>query len=645
MSLQIAKLILYSRKGAIRELALRIGQLNILTGAPQTGKSALIDIIDYVTGRWECNVAEGVIRKYVGWYAVLFQLNGGQVFLARRNPAPGERTNPDVYMSRGTSLAVPPAADLVKNTTVPAVKKFLTAAVGISENEHRPPAPTREPLEANFRHSLTFSFQDQNDIDSKQHLFHRQGEAFFSQAIKDTFPYFLGAVDEAGLLKRVQLDETRRKLRRLERELQHAEALDITTYPRAQELVDEAKQVGLVDERTATTSFESVLAVLQQVARQAWVRDEVVMGDGEDLLTGLRAERQGLRSELERVNAEIRSTRMFTTETGGYEREAKEQRARLSAVGLVRTGDHEAGRCPLCESLLPVPVPTAREIELSLRDLSAELEAVEAENPRLQRRLAALLREQSRLEELLRENQQRIAARMRENEILRVQQENFILQARTMGKIQQYVETVKTGDSSTALHEAVEVQRVRVAVLEEELDPEGAREKLSAFLNIIGRYMTEYSGSLNLEHHGSQLRLDIRNLTVVADTTDGAVPLYRMGSGENWVGYHLLAHIALQKWFRLKERPVPGFLILDQPSQAYYPPEQDSEGSLDRLANEDQMAVQRLFCLISRAAEDLAPNLQIIVMDHADLKLDWFEEAVVERWRRGQKLIPQSWMV
>ena len=226
-----------------------------------------------------------------------------------------------------------------------------------------------------------------------------------------------------------------------------------------------------------------------------------------------------------------------------------------------------------------------------------------------------------------------------------MQQENFILQARTMGKIQQYVETAKTGESSTSLHGAVEAQRVRAAVLEEELDPEGTREKLSAFLNIIGRYMTEYSDSLDLEHHGSQLRLDIRNLTVVADTLDGAVPLYRMGSGENWVGYHLLAHIALHKWFRLKERPVPGFLILDQPSQAYYPPEQDSEGSLDGLADEDQTAVQRLFRLISDAAGELAPELQIIVMDHADLKRDWFEEAVVERWRRGEKLIPQSWMV
>ena len=185
--------------------------------------------------------------------------------------------------------------------------------------------------------------------------------------------------------------------------------------------------------------------------------------------------------------------------------------------------------------------------------------------------------------------------------------------------------------------------QARAAVLENELDPEAIREKLNAFINIIGRYMSAYSDALELEHRGNQLRLDIRNLTVVADTLDGPVSLLRMGSGENWVGYHVLAHLALHKWFRQKNRPVPGFIIFDQPSQAHYPPERDAEGSLDVLGDEDQTAVLQLFKLISDAATELAPQLQIIVMDHADLQRDWFQSAVVERWRKGEKLVPQAW--
>ena len=191
---------------------------------------------------------------------------------------------------------------------------------------------------------------------------------------------------------------------------------------------------------------------------------------------------------------------------------------------------------------------------------------------------------------------------------------------------------------------SVEAARVRVLALERELDIETTREKLAAFLNIIGLYMTEYSAALDLEHKGSQLRLDIRNLTVVADTLDGPVPLYRMGSGENWVGYHVISHLGLHKWFRQKDRPVPGFIIFDQPSQAHYPPERDADGSLEVLADEDQTAVLQLFKLVADAAAELAPTIQIIVMDHADLKHDWFEVAIVERWRRGNKLVPEEWM-
>jgi Protein of unknown function (DUF3732) len=85
-------------------------------------------------------------------------------------------------------------------------------------------------------------------------------------------------------------------------------------------------------------------------------------------------------------------------------------------------------------------------------------------------------------------------------------------------------------------------------------------------------------------------------------------------------------------------------MIFDQPSQAHYPPEHDAEGSLDVLADEDQTAVLQLFKLIADVAAELAPELQIIVLDHADLKRGWFEDAVTARWRKGEKLIPPSWI-
>jgi hypothetical protein len=177
----------------------------------------------------------------------------------------------------------------------------------------------------------------------------------------------------------------------------------------------------------------------------------VIVSDGEDVLANLRTERQSLRSELERVNADIRATRMFTSETSGYEREAKEQRARLSAIELIRSPEIMSLSAPSCASVLQTAPPTVSNISQSLQELHEQLVAVEAENPRLQLRLANLMREESLIEERLRENQISISARQRENEILRVQQDTFILQARTIGKVTQYLETAGVGDANSGL--------------------------------------------------------------------------------------------------------------------------------------------------------------------------------------------------
>lgn len=647
VTLQIAKIILYSHDGRIRELPFQIGALNVITGASKTGKSALIDIVDYCMGRGECFVAEGVIRRHVSWFAVLFQIGEGQLFVARRNPGPGVKTSPDVYVQRGTDIAAPTISSLVKNTTVDALESYLGASIGISENEHRPPVgQTRAPLEANIRHALTFAFQDQDEIDSKKVLFHRQGDSFIAQAIKDTFPYFLGAIDEDRLLRLAQFDAEKRTLRRLERQMREVANTDADDFPLARALVSEARQVGILSQSVSPSEHQGILAALRDATALEVVPDDRIVGDGDDALATLRAERQGLRKELEVVKAELRATRLFRSENGGFRREAGEQRARLLSVGLFGKETPDNSHCPLCESALEFALPGVEDVSKALNEINRELDAVEVENPRIQARLASLEERESLIEGRLRENNSRINMRIRENETFLKQRDNLLVQARTIGKITQYLDTAaRTGDNS-ALARQIEEARHRVALLAKEIGEDNAQERLETYLNIIGRTMTDYSDALDLEHRGSQLRLDIRKLTVIADTMDGPVPLQRMGSGENWVGYHVLTHLALHKWFRQKGRPVPAFLILDQPSQAHYPPEKDvkEDGSLEVLEDEDKTAVQKLFSLIAEVAAELAPSLQIILIDHADLKDDWFADAVVERWRQGEKLVPLDWI-
>ena len=155
--------------------------------------------------------------------------------------------------------------------------------------------------------------------------------------------------------------------------------------------------------------------------------------------------------------------------------------------------------------------------------------------------------------------------------------------------------------------------------------------------------MTEWANRLELEHSSYPLRLDLKKLTIVADTADGPVPMDRMGSGENWVGYHLIAHLSLHRWFAKRNRPVPRFLFLDQPSQIYFPPETDVDGTFESRGEDDRQAVGRMFRLIYDVVEELGVDFQVIVTEHADIKEDWYQAAIVEKWRGGKKLVPDEW--
>ena len=155
--------------------------------------------------------------------------------------------------------------------------------------------------------------------------------------------------------------------------------------------------------------------------------------------------------------------------------------------------------------------------------------------------------------------------------------------------------------------------------------------------------MSEWSKRLDLEHSESPIGFDMKNLTVIAYRESGPIRMSQMGSGENWMGYHIITHLALHKWFAEKNRPVPGLLMFDQPTQVYFPSEPRADRSLEELPDDDRAAVKRLFEFIFEITAVLSPKLQVIITDHADLNEDWFQSAVKERWRSGVRLVPASW--
>lgn len=645
MTLQIRSIAIYSRNHERHEVNFRLGALNIVTGASKTGKSALLDIVDYCWGRSECTVPEGEIRKSVSWFAVHFDNFGEGILIARKNPGPAGRTSDEIYFARGIDTLPTISSKFHKNITGDGLKTQLSAILNISENIHIPDiGSTRHPLEASSRHALLFCMQAQDEIANRRLLFHRQGEQFIPQAIRDALPYFLGAVDEDHFLALKRYQDARTRLRRLEREHSELKEISSHTSKAAGTLLIEAQRAGLIAPDARAEGANELLTLLRNATTPQSITFTEV-GDSGTELANLDGRRLSLLAQLQELREEIVDVHRMNRETSEFEYEAREQEARLASIGLIDDADDNPNAmCPLCENQLAVPIPTVSELRASLANVQRQLKSVRRDAPRLQERLANLESLRASLNEQLRGVQIDIAKRIKDNERLRLEQNQFVEQARVSGRIAYYLESRTSISEDSSLTRKLEQLRGEVNQLEAKLDNDSAQERLITALNLVGRDLTDFAKNLGLEHGNNPLRLDLKNLTVVSDTDDGPISLAQMGSGENWVGYNVAAHLSLHMLFRRRGRPVPGFLMLDQPSQAHYPPERDEGGRIDTLSDEDQAAVRRLFQLLYRYCNDLTPDMQIIVADHVELLDEWFRESITQRWRDGIALVPLSWL-
>ncbi|WP_420615409.1 DUF3732 domain-containing protein [Candidatus Palauibacter sp.] len=641
MSFTLRSVTVYNAQGDSRTISFRQSGLNILTGRAKTGKSSIIDILDYCFGRPECYVAEGVIRQHVSWFGVEIQNQDDILFVGRRNP--GQRnTSPDIFVRRGAYDGPPEHGELRRNTTQDALIRLLTRFAGIAENENRPLQGTRGPLQATIRHALFLCFQRQDEIASRDRLFHRQGDPFIPQTIKDTIPYFLGAVDEEHFLHQNELDEATRLLRELEGRRTAATAADKRTLARVHRILNDARRVGLVDEGYGVTDVESGIGELRR-AMAIDVRSPRIISDAGQVITRLESEVSALQRRLESIRNEIRATRHFIREQAGFSGEVSEQRARLVSLNLYTGTSTDDHICPLCEADLATPTPGASDLAEALRVLDKQLEAVGAEHPHLQERLAALDKKRLEVEHAIVTTQRELERAYAEDERARLQRDMAIDRARVAGRIGALLDRIDQSDEQDDLKKQIQEARQQVAMLTEQVGADAMEEKVYTFLNLIADHMTDYASDLDLEHTEGRIRLDLKRLSVVAETPDGPIPLSRIGSGENWIGYHVATLLALHRWFREKSRPVPGIVVFDQPSQAHYPPEVDVRREMTHLQDADRRAVHNLFSFMNSVSESIGDGFQIIVLDHAHLDDDWFDAAIVEEWRGGKALIPSEW--
>lgn len=645
--MKIQSIHLYSHDGQRRDLQFKVDGLNVITGRSSTGKSALSEIIEYCMGRSTFNVPEGIIRDKVAWFAVIYQFDDGQVLVAKPTPRGGGASCSTAMLRRGPNLQPPAFGELVENSDDEAIVSLLSRLLGIPENRTVVAIEqSRDSFDANVKHTFYYLFQKQGLVANKDQLFYRQNESFQPQAIRDTLPILLGVSSHDRYELDAKLRIAQRDLRLNTKLLEQARDAINTSHEKAISLYSEAKAVGVLDGTVDGANTDGIIGILRSALM--WKPETIAEDDG-SRISALEHDIESLRKDRGDVQNRIDAARRFSKRASGYESEATEQLDRLSSIkALPKNPDTGEWQWPFSERNLALESPVATVLLNELKSLDAELRVATGQRPKLDAYQKGLDDELRVVSGAIREKEIELAAAIAANEMIAQMGARNAAAARVVGRISLFLENLAPDEELARLEADHRRLKSTVEALQSRIGADDSNDRLNSILNIISTQVSRYVEKFEAEFRDFPARFDLTNVTIVFDRPERPVHMSRTGGGENHLAYHLSALLALHLFAAKNNRPIPRFLLIDQPTQVYFPSEQvyqEADGSIQKTeADADLTAVRRLFDLLYKFTKEDAPGFQLIVTEHANLREQWFQDALVEQpWTKPPALVPEDW--
>lgn len=441
-----------------------------------------------------------------------------------------------------------------------------------------------------------------------------------------------------------QLRMAQRELRLNAKLLQHArEAID-NSEERAIGLLSEARavEIPLGDDE------KKPIALLRRALE--WKPTPIPEDDG-SRISHIEGALIDLRNKRREIQRHIEAAQQFSRRAEGFEVEAAEQRDRLNSIKALpvnkATGEWQ---WPFAQANLGMEGPIAQVLLKELEALDEELAAVTGERPALAAYLADQEKELADLVENIRAKELELSSAIASSEMVTTLNNRNNAAARVVGRISLFLEGLVPNRELLRLEAEERRLKARVADLEERLGADDSDARLMSTLSNISLHMPKYIAALGAEFSEFPARLDMHNLTVVMDRPGRPIYMNRTGGAENHLAYHLAALLSLHRFATTYNHPVPRFLLIDQPSQVYFPSDASYEaagGSVEQTEGQkdaDLESVHRLFEMLHQFVTLDAPGFQLIVTEHANLRDAWFQQCLVESpWTKPPALVPEDW--
>lgn len=636
--MRIDSIILYNKNGEHRKLSFKDG-VNIIAGTKNTGKFAIIPIIEYCLGYSNLNIVGSVVRENVAFYAVIYQFDDRQVIIAKPKPIEYSRTESRTFYKEEQSIVIPTLTELHNNldSNDTVVGNKLSHLLGI-----KPPFSIQD--------TFFLLFQDKQTIDRNDIIFYKQEHDNFSRKITDILYYFLGIIQSEDIELKNDINSLTKQRKKNNAELKRIEERNKLKLTEGQRLLEKASKLNLISKNPVAKNFSELKRFFQIILEkiESLIQlppDNLLKGIDEISVKELDQKIFDLKQERESVKDDISELELYISEANKYDSNTQTQIDRLKSAYLFSNQNNlflEKDKCPLCSSTLEQEkiIPEVQAIQTEIDRLNYHIKHVKKEqkdSSEINQRLSGLKIKSKQLKQEI-QNRNKEKKRIEDNNS---QAQSFYQQAlmanqslsEIKGAIANYLENLFDEESNTFLHEEIKNINKEIEKFKQQqaTKKEMTDTKEKACLKHINEKMKSFAQQLGLED--KPFDFDIKKLKIYIDRNGNIKQLINVTGKSEIVGCHLSLFLALHNFFSENEGPIPHFIVLDQPTQGY-------------TETTDKKKISTMFNMFFEFCKKM--NIQIIITEHVNLQnYKEIKEALIENYWTGKQsraLIPNHWI-
>ncbi len=609
--------------------------LNIISGESKTGKSAIIDIIDWCLGASECKIPKGKITKFTNLYVLLIDLNGHCLLIGRKDEYKGknymfiddkisknlEIQNIDLsYFKEEKFIKISEALELINNK------------MEISINPENLPLEFEKKIpKTNIRNTLPFVFQTQDIIDSKTNLFYQEPKV-------NHFPVLAGwfGAEYYEILKNIEKLQSDIKKTTTQNEgakIINKSLIDNLKTSLSQHYLlnsieyDENWTIEYCLERIKKLEIFKKVEYSNELQKR---QDELV-----EVIEKLNIEQNSIYKQIKKIENNSKQGDNYKLFIDKYN-----ERSKLFEY-------NSEYKCPICNKENEQITIDAINIFEANEWLKNELTNIPVYTNKFESELVNFKKHYDELTVKIKEKKVEHKA----NKVILDKIENLKNLNEEKQKAQWKV--ISDYEIYNSRHikfddKYLDEQKAKLEKLKERKKTYNETEKYNYAKKMIQDEMSRIVELLDFEHKPPELYLefnpkdDIHFKLFHIDLDEEIINLNRIGSASNALACHIGLFLSFLYYFAHQEKSkVPSILFFDQPSQVYFPSGKD---------NTDIKKVGQIYETIldeiQKIEKETGINPQIIIADHVkdlgEQNVKLYEHYFKADFRNGKALVPNE---